>query len=311
MPFDWIFSSPEMVSHAIRDDFVEFLNPKNIEVIPVERRPHPDLHRADHIFYRDNFGVDFVYNHHDPSLRKSDYDYFVRCVERFRALRKSDNNILFLLFKHISGEPNELSHSAYGRLADLLHPHRLLCMEIVHRPGTSSSYDAIVSDGNLEVGHLNIAEPCTGIAFGSSGDHEAATAIVRARMTGQRPAPIPLRLGGAASNNASPAVCSNSPRHVDQVTLYRGMLTVDGWAKSGPPIVLYDGEPVSAWQSYPVSRPDVAQAYGPAALEWGFSVRAVVAQPPLDSTKIALAFPDGARIASPNIIKVTAQVAHG
>lgn len=142
-------------------------------------------------------------------------------------------------------------------------------MEIVHRPGTSSSYDAIVSDGNLEVGHLNIAEPCTGIAFGSSGDHEAATAIVRARMTGQRPAPIPLRLGGAASNNASPEVCSNSPRHVDQVTLYRGMLTVGGWAKSGPPIVLYDGEPVSAWQSYPVSRPDVAQAYGPAALEWG------------------------------------------
>lgn len=314
MPFDWIFSSPEMIHHAIRDDFKEFLDLGNVEEIPLDRRPHPELHRANHTFYRDHFGVHFIYNHHEPSLNDADHDYFVRCVERFRALLRSSDDVIFLQFRNIFSEPSELSRLAYARLADLLHPHSLLCIEIINRGVASPSYEVIVSDGNLEIGRLNTAVACNGVSFGSQADHEAAAAVVRARMAGEKPEATPMRTllpGDAAPAKDPTPISATSPRHIDQVTLYRGMLTVDGWAKCGPPVVLYEGQPVSAWKNHPALRPDVVQAYGPAATEWGFTIQALVARPPVDATKIALSFPDGTTIASPNILRITAQGAQG
>ena len=81
-PFDWIFSDCDIILHCIRDDFKIFLDKSYyINVTPT---------KCGHSYYHEK-----MFNHHNP-LDK-DYNYFVRCVERFRSLLKSKKHKLFIM----------------------------------------------------------------------------------------------------------------------------------------------------------------------------------------------------------------------
>lgn len=81
-PFDWLFSSLRMIEHCLRDDFAEFLNPAQYEPVPVEQRSKPGVNRTDHRLYRDEFGVEHVFNHHDMPEKLA---HFERTVRRFQG----------------------------------------------------------------------------------------------------------------------------------------------------------------------------------------------------------------------------------
>eukprot|EP00966_Prymnesium_polylepis_P190277 4408881-Prymnesium_polylepis.2 len=89
-PFDWVFSSPEMVRHCLEDSFATFLD--STQYVPVE-----DGH-ATHRLYSTMIGhSSSIFNHHNP-ITRSDYDYFQRCVERFELiLCCRERHKLFLL----------------------------------------------------------------------------------------------------------------------------------------------------------------------------------------------------------------------
>lgn len=73
-PFDWLYSSIEMVEHCLDDDFAAFLDPAQHE--PISHKS------SDHRLYRDRFGVTSVFNHHGmPGA----LDHFERAVARFRT----------------------------------------------------------------------------------------------------------------------------------------------------------------------------------------------------------------------------------
>lgn len=96
-PFDWLFSSVPMITHILDDDFKVFLDRSQYEPVPEhERKDGPLANRVHHRFYRDTFGVQHVFNHHDAHL-DSAYEHFVRCVERFRRSMKSDGPKVLLL----------------------------------------------------------------------------------------------------------------------------------------------------------------------------------------------------------------------
>jgi hypothetical protein len=95
-PFDWIFSSPDMVCHCLSDDFTVFLDRRFFEPIPREQRPSAVDGVCEHGFYRDHFGVHSVFNHHDPSKEK-DFSYFSRAVARLRSVLTSDGRTLFVM----------------------------------------------------------------------------------------------------------------------------------------------------------------------------------------------------------------------
>ena len=73
-PFDWLFSSLEMVEHCLVDDFRTFLDPNQHE--PVGPR------RSEHRFYRERFGVNRVFNHH---AMPENIPHFERAIERFKS----------------------------------------------------------------------------------------------------------------------------------------------------------------------------------------------------------------------------------
>jgi energy-coupling factor transporter ATP-binding protein EcfA2 len=118
--FDWIFSNPSMIAHAINDNFETFLDRQHYAPVPVhERKDGPEVNRVQHTFYQQNHGVDFVFNHHDVH-EPNDYAYLVRCVERFRSCLKGDANTLFLMIRREDPRSNhdfELVRTALKHIA--------------------------------------------------------------------------------------------------------------------------------------------------------------------------------------------------
>lgn len=81
-PFDWIYSNPKNVLHMIEDDFKTFLD-KSFYIGKKLRAGHKE--------YDDN-----LFNHHNPKDNEVQYNYFVRCVNRFRRLLKTRQKKLFV-----------------------------------------------------------------------------------------------------------------------------------------------------------------------------------------------------------------------
>lgn len=100
-PFDWIFSSAEMVKHCIEDDFKTFLSKSEYTTNALE----PDL--AEHAFYatmvENHEDVEtkekVIFNHHNPLVNEEHYSYFERCVNRFRELLNSSEDKTFVMFQ--------------------------------------------------------------------------------------------------------------------------------------------------------------------------------------------------------------------
>ena len=81
-PFAWCFSSPEMIEHCISDDFHIFLKRGYHHFIPEEFLKDSESNFCDHLYYREKFGVKYVFNH-CYITKKDSYDYYCRCVDRF------------------------------------------------------------------------------------------------------------------------------------------------------------------------------------------------------------------------------------
>jgi hypothetical protein len=111
LPFDWIFSSPQMLLDCLADDFSVFLDRRYYRSIS-ESRWNPG---AEHELYLEKYGIPAVFAHRDPT-RDEDYLYFTRCVARFRELMRSRDTKLFL----IMGRPNHDLPNGFPRVLEQL-----------------------------------------------------------------------------------------------------------------------------------------------------------------------------------------------
>jgi hypothetical protein len=89
LPFDWLFTTPKYTCEILKDDFKEFLNKEHYVDIHDVAIEHGGR-QAGHALYHKN-----LFNHKNPR-EKVDYDYYVRCVERFREFLKTDEKKLFI-----------------------------------------------------------------------------------------------------------------------------------------------------------------------------------------------------------------------
>jgi hypothetical protein len=84
-PFDWVFSSTDIVLDCVADSFGKFLDKSLIEVLP-------DGQKAGHTVYHST-----LFNHRSPLKSDADYQYYVRCCDRFMAQIASKANTLYLI----------------------------------------------------------------------------------------------------------------------------------------------------------------------------------------------------------------------
>jgi hypothetical protein len=88
-PFDWIFCNLNMILHCLEDDFNTFLDKKYFTILD-NNSP-----KQQHKFYSECEN-EILFNHHNP-LNIKDYNYFKRCILRFKNLLLKPELKLFIL----------------------------------------------------------------------------------------------------------------------------------------------------------------------------------------------------------------------
>lgn len=82
-PFDWIFSSPNIVLHTITDNFSSFMDRAQITSLG---------EKAGHNIYHNS-----LFNHRNPLSSNTNYSYYQRAVDRFINLINSSGQIIFVI----------------------------------------------------------------------------------------------------------------------------------------------------------------------------------------------------------------------
>lgn len=181
-PFDWIFSSDQMIKHCIEDDFRTFLNKSEYN----SNLSNPEI--CEHNFYAtmvENYqkaeGFDdrekVIFNHHNPLVNQDHYAYFERCVNRFRELLASDEEKTFVIFqreyKNITdGVMKSLQLSQF--LKNYTTNFTLL---VIHQTvGDEQSYQLIQGE-NLKFINLKTLSKSAGINFKNPIDDEYLNTI--------------------------------------------------------------------------------------------------------------------------------------
>ena len=101
-PFDWIFTMPGMVRDCLADDFSDLLDRTQFETIPLVERRGEGIWRGRHRLYRERYGLDCVFNHHDPAADEADYRFLAEGVRRLRtALANPGFENRFWLLTHL------------------------------------------------------------------------------------------------------------------------------------------------------------------------------------------------------------------
>lgn len=87
-PFDWVFTSPQILHDIISTDFQDFLNPEYY--CNVKHSQFGDRSAGHKKYHEDFFG------HKNPRTPE-DYEYYVRCVERFRDMLTTTKPKIFMM----------------------------------------------------------------------------------------------------------------------------------------------------------------------------------------------------------------------
>lgn len=183
-PFDWIFSSTEMVAHCITDDFSRFLDPAQYRSVPVSERVTPEANLCEHLFYREKFGVRFAFNHHDPAASAKDAAYFQRSAGRLRQVLGS---LAWKLFVVVSPVPVSLKQlqpllSALEQASSNFVVVALQFNTVPARPEVTALAEALrpqrLRHDLLKV-ELDVASPSNGVEFASAHDNRMLDRFLR------------------------------------------------------------------------------------------------------------------------------------
>lgn len=113
LPFDWIRCDIPAIKHIIENDFKIFMD-KNYYIPKVKF--WSDIVPCLHTFYSKKFTETRLFNHHNL-CDDNDYQYFNRCIERFRIIR---NDKLFnKLFVRMEFCDNIKSYEIDDKILDL------------------------------------------------------------------------------------------------------------------------------------------------------------------------------------------------
>ncbi len=171
-PFDWIFSSLETIGHCIEDDFKIFL----------DKSYYKDISRCEcgHTFYNNKLKMDDVnmFNHRNPLKNENDYQYYIRCINRFRLLLQSDKQKLFsMIFIR-----NTDTISNIKSLNEILKKHTTnFTLLIIFHSASGKRNHTFTTDDNIDFLDLHTISSSNGVQFENNEDNEYLDSIILER----------------------------------------------------------------------------------------------------------------------------------
>lgn len=156
-PFDWIFSNTSMIIDCIEDGFDRFLDKSYYIDASDVFEP-----RCIHSYYSE--GVTF--NHHNPLINENHYNYYVRCIGRFKQLLKYQEHKLFILTIPNMGCMNEDIKRDIIEFNNKLSKHALNynLLVILHIPGETQKHEFTYYD-NIHFLEIHTISKTNGVDF--------------------------------------------------------------------------------------------------------------------------------------------------
>lgn len=181
-PFDWIFSNPKALSHILNDDFKIFLDRSHYYPIPLSERKDPEFGLCEHLFYRNNYHVHHLFNHHLPT-EDHDYAHYQQAVNEFRSAARASKPVLYLMVSNHAIALDQYLEvvkalDKYGGNFRLLGVHFKLGGESID-PSLENNVHNIHHDEKLLVSELTVEGLSFGTAFVSSVDNQRFADFLR------------------------------------------------------------------------------------------------------------------------------------
>jgi len=158
-PFDWIFSDCDMILHCLEDDFNIFLD-KSYYIGINETS-------CNHTYYKKD-GIQ-MFLHHNPLYNEEHYNYFVRCVNRFKQLITAPEHKLFIM-TFVNNETmddtfKEKMISFNSKLLNYTTNYTLLV--IFHIPDKKMNHRMLIHK-NIHLLELHTLSQSNGLEFGKN-----------------------------------------------------------------------------------------------------------------------------------------------
>lgn len=159
-PFDWLFSSLPMIEHCLRDDFRAFLDPAQYETVPLAERTTPTTNRTHHRLYRDRFGVNYVFNHHEMP---DGLEHFQRAAGKFRGAVRPH-------LLHVVRRPAPDLADQVARFAEVVPGAQVLAIRVLPAGDQPRGVRETASGARWSVHDMRAAAPLRSLAFGAEED---------------------------------------------------------------------------------------------------------------------------------------------
>lgn len=179
-PFDWVFTLPPMVRDCLADDFRALTDRAQLETIPLPEREAADITRGRHRLYRERYGLDCIFNHHDPAADDADFAFLLAGVRRLRAARAMPSaRNRYWLMSHLHVAPADAGALCDVLAGDAARSH-LTVIQIL--PGAASARVAERAEPRPDLLHITLETPSApvGLRLADPADDARLLDLIRA-----------------------------------------------------------------------------------------------------------------------------------
>jgi hypothetical protein len=164
-PFDWVFSNCDIITHCLENDFQIFLDKSYYNRINDNICEHT-------YYYKKGCGLN-MFNHFNPLDNAEHYDYYVRCVNRFRSMLKAKEPKLFVMsFVNLTTIDHTMTNKVVAfnnTIAKYTTNYTLLV--ILHTPNKQRQHHRVLRKNNILFLSLHTLSRCNGVAFDNNNDN--------------------------------------------------------------------------------------------------------------------------------------------
>jgi hypothetical protein len=169
-PFDWIFSNCNNIIHCLEDDFNFFLDKSYYFTISPKICGHSFYHKQ--MFY-----------HHNPLDNENDYNYFIRCVDRFKKLLTFEEHKLFvMMFVNMENIEEHVKNNIINfnnKFSKFTKNYTLLT--IFQIKNKEYRYHNFTHNDNIDFLEIHTLSESNGVAFKDNDDNDFLNSIIKTK----------------------------------------------------------------------------------------------------------------------------------
>ncbi len=156
-PFDWIFSNFDNIIHCIEDNFNIFLDKSYYINVSESQCGHSKYHKK-------------MFNHRNPLNNINDYNYYVRCVDRFKILLQKQEHKLFIMICVNIDEDTKIKMIEFNNtFSQYTYNYTLLI--IFHIPNKEQNHHIFTYNDNIHFLELHTLSQSNGVEFVNNDDN--------------------------------------------------------------------------------------------------------------------------------------------